>query len=235
MPPKGKAKAKKPATTGKSRMGTRRKAWNKSSLARVSNYHKFKRHVNLGSIFNLVMSNNAQSPVFTPKFSDMNGYAEFAALFDEWKLDKVVLHFEPTFDGKDAYNPMYSSATPPVINNNGLDSSLKYLRTIVDYNDSTAIANEGEAFEYQAMKSHRLGKPFTVTLYPKILTEAYRSALTTSYYSSKPRFISTSDSGQPHYGLKCWLNPTTVNIDGNVNKSIYNVTGDYYFTCRNVK
>lgn len=176
----------------------------------------------------------AQSYVINPTMGDIPNAGEFAALYDMWKLNKVVYHFESTINGRDMNTPNLTNAGG--FSSPNMNGSIKYIRVVHDYNDSTALATENAAFEYQNMKSHRVGKSFSVTLYPRILQEVYRSALTNGYESVKPKYFDTTETVVPHYGIKVFLGQCTNDVtDGNVTKSLYNITAKYYFSCKNVK
>lgn len=182
----------------------------------------------------IVWSLNTQSNVYNPTMGDIPNAAEFAALYDMWKLNKVVYHFESQIGPKDMNLPSLTGAGG--YSSNGLNGSLKYMRVVHDYNDSTPLANENAAYEYQNMKSHRVGTSFKVTLYPRILQEVYRSALTNGYESVKPKYFDTTETIVPHYGIKLFLGQCTNDVtDGNLLKSMYTITAKYYFSCKNVK
>lgn len=182
----------------------------------------------------IVWSLNTQSNVYNPTMGDIPNAAEFAALYDMWKLNKVVYHFESQISTKDMNLPALTGAG--AYSSNGLNGSLKYMRIVHDYNDATPLANENAAYEYQNMKSHKVGTSFKVTLYPRVLQEVYRSALTNGYESVKPKYYDTSDTLIPHYGIKLFLGQCTNDVtDGNLLKSMYTITAKYYFSCKNVK
>lgn len=75
-------------------------------------------------------------------------YAEFTALYDEYKVCMI----------KQKYIFNRNSAEVASAN-----AELPQLITVNDYNDTTALANEESALQYQTFKSQRLDKPVVRT------------------------------------------------------------------------
>lgn len=196
--------------------------------------HSFKRSVNLSGTYPLNWSLTNQSWSMTPSMGQIGGAGEFTSLFDMWKLKKVVYHFEPLFSGKDMMLSILTAAG--AFSSSGLSSSLKYIRVVHDYNDSTVLASEDAALQYENCKSYKLGSAFKVTLYPKILAETYRTAVTSAYQSISPKYFDTTETAIPHYGVKVYLPQLTGDInDNNIGKALYTIRGTFYFDCKNVK
>lgn len=189
----------------------------------------FKRSCLIPSL-QFVWSISNQAPVYLPSAGDLPNFSEFTALYDEYKINKIKLNFECLFNGRDM------NSTNPTSGTASLLGSLKRIRVVRDYNDNTALASENSAFEYQNCRSYAVGKSFKIVLYPRLLTINYRSAVSSSYTSTKPKYIDTTDTATPHYGLKFFLPSCTSDInDGNLNKQLYTCRATYFFSCKNVK
>lgn len=181
-------------------------------MARVDNaIHRFKRRYQA-----LVVSG---SPAFTPynngfvvSLSNVVNASEFTNLFDQYCITYVKFAFylevSPDAQGGSAsvwpklyYSKDQNDATPP---------TLQELR-------------ERSGTQVRVMGPNR---PVTVGWRPNILTEAYKTALTTGYAPKWSQWISTVDSTVPHYGLKFAIDNLT-----NLNYSV-RVEATVWFKCR---
>lgn len=123
------------------------------------------------------------------KFNEITNFAEFTNLFNDYKLNCVIIKFfwhenaATVEDGSTAY------ATP-------------VFHSIVDDNDS-AMATISEMQQCASYKVWHMTKAstHTVKVYPKPLQATYRTALTTAY-SPRKGFIDCTYPDVPHYGFK---------------------------------
>lgn len=70
---------------------------------------------------------------------------------------------------------------------------------------------------------------FTITLKPAIQTEAYKSALASTYVPKWGQWLSTDDPTVPHYGLKAHcIGPDNTAENGNLD-----IEYIIYFSCKN--
>lgn len=155
--------------------------------------HFFKRQVQLTSIYASPLGDTFGSYVF--KLSDVPGYTEFTALYDMFRINKVLLNIEPTWNATDANSTSTLTYAPDV-------------HSVIDYNDSANAGSLNELREYSTYKRTRQGRCHKRIITPAIQTQAYET-LTTSAYTPKFRqWLSTDDATSPHYCIKYALDKT---------------------------
>lgn len=132
---------------------------------------------------------NPYSTAQTFTLADIQAASEFTALFDQYRLDKIVLYFHLV------RSPDAQSATT---------ATYPKLYYIHDHDDSTPFATLGDAMQHTRAKMRILmpNKFVKIVIKPSVLqtVNAAASAVEPKYGS----WISTANSNVPHYGLK-WL------------------------------
>lgn len=135
--------------------------------------------------------------------SQCSQVAHYQALFEYYKINKVVVEFRY----KGAETPAYTTIDGTGTQNNEIINEINpVLYFKVDHNDVTAdsLATMKESLR---TREHQLtnSKPnFTITLKPAIQAEAYKTSITTGYMPKWGQWLSTSDDVIPHYGLKVY-------------------------------
>jgi len=152
---------------------------------------------------------------YTFSLDQLPSYTDFTALFDTYKINRVVIQFEPR-------------NMTMVTTSNGTDVPL--LHVITDTDDSTIPASVQEMEQYSTYRHVPATHPLTVSISPNVLVMAYKTAVTTAYSPAK-RWIDANDVTTPHYGLKLILEQTA----GPIYQFHYSVIVTYYITCKNVR
>jgi len=152
--------------------------------------------------------------------SQVAGYADFTALFDEYRINWVKLTFTP---------PVTRAASTVGAGTNVNPSYPFY--TVLDYNEVNAPANLTELGQYSSCVTHDMnGKPFSVFIRPHILGMVYQSAIATSYVSLPPRqWIANNYSAVPHYGLKYGFMGTNIAV---APIDVLNITAEWSVSCK---
>lgn len=178
--------------------------------------YPFKRTFEVG---NYLSGTGLVNYAFDFEFNNMPNYTEYTGLFDAYKVKMIVFKVYSGIDSNDA--------------NGTAATSCGYLHHVHDYNDANALSNIGEYYEYSSYKCVALSKAhgYSIILYPKLSIEYYKTALTTGYGLSNPKWLdlTTTGTGIPHFGLKYgfeWPNGPAKN---------YRITATVYFLCKNVK
>lgn len=148
------------------------------------------------------VANTAGGWAFT--LNDLPNYARFTALFEEYKINKIELRFEPIF--QDA--PPGAGATPLL---------QPYITLCNDYNDATfsdtATTGLNDVCARSGAKTFSMfGRPFTWYLYPHVAQDVAVTA--GSGYTTSPGYqswINTGTVGAYYYGVKYWYN--NANLD----------------------
>lgn len=180
-----------------------------------SQVHKFRQTC---AALNL-QGNAAYAPYLAASSFPLTGLpqvAQFQALYDQFRITHVQMRFMLRTDPS---AQAAATATYP---------RLYYAR---DYNDLNLPANLNELREYSKCKIVHLkpDKTVVVNLKPAVLTEVYKTAVSTGYAPKWRQWISTADASVPHYGVKWGVDQFT-----NTNYWL-DVELVYWFDCKNIK
>lgn len=138
--------------------------------------------------------------------SQIPNYTELSALYDQYKIMKIHVTFRPR------YNVNSASVAATGI-------ALPYLHWVVDHDDATTPSTTVNTFlENSRVKSVVLDRPRTVTLEPHILTEIYKTSVTTGY-GNKPcrkQWIDMSDTSLQMFGLKFFIECPNMTLNDHI-------------------
>ena len=160
--------------------------------------------------------------------------SSYKDLFEYYKIDKVIVEFRYKGAQTPAYVtvPASSSGTQAsyAMEINNEINPILYFK--VDHND-IAADSLNDMKESMKTREHQFtnDKPnFTISLKPAVQTEAYKSAITTTYIPKWGQWLSTADGSVPHYGLKAYC---VAGMSNNPNMGKIEVQYKIYFTCKN--
>lgn len=120
----------------------------------------------------------------------------YQALFEYYKIDKIVVNFRYKCSGQ------YANTTP------GVGVAFNEINPIITFkvdHDDIALDPVVKLMESMKTKEKQLtnSQPnFAIQLKPAIQTEAYKNALTSTYVPKWGQWLTTQDPTVPHYGLK---------------------------------
>ena len=131
--------------------------------------------------------------------SDIPSYLEFTALFDAYRINKVVLKITPFCT---------SSTTQSTAANLGQVSCL--LHSVVDRDDATlptaSSTGINELREYPAMKTTNMyangGRAIKIKYVPRIAMAAYSGAFTSYARSKANQWLDCNSTTIQNYGIK---------------------------------
>lgn len=199
--------------------------WAASSL----NTHRFTRYANANpsvvSIGDGIITQFSNNHTFT--LGAVVNATEFGQLFDQYRIDKVVVTYQ-LVNNPDANN---------YLNSGSLVNASNFYPTvwsIADYDDNASM-NISEMKERIGVKNRILmpNKKMKFVVTPKVLVQTYRTALTTGY-APRSLFIDMTNQDIPHYGLK-----TVIDFAGIAPATAqqYKIVQEfkYFFTCTNVR
>lgn len=143
----------------------------------------------------------APAGYFSLKFTanDLPQYASFSALFDCYKINKVVVKLIPVVTN---YNVPGNTA-------GNVAAEPQWLSTVIDYDDATLLTTEGSLLEYETFKQSRPGRAHKRVFTPKIAMDAYRTGGTTIGFiqkSMRENYIDAAFGDTEGYGLKGLIN-----------------------------
>ncbi len=111
--------------------------------------------------------------------------AEFAALFDQWRIRQVICSIYP--DNTSEQVPIY---------------------TVIDYDDDNPLALLSDATQYGTLQVTTYGKYCERVIRPLFATAAYSGAFTSFANASPNTWIDVASPNVKYYGLKMIMPPT---------------------------
>lgn len=134
----------------------------------------------------------------TYQISDVPQIANYAALFEYYKIDKMVI----TYRYKCAGVPGAYIANP--LNTQIFQEINPTILFKVDHNDavSQSVADLKLSARTKEKQLTNSQPNFTITLKPAIQSEAYKSLTASTYIPKWNQWLTTADTTVPHYGLK---------------------------------
>lgn len=151
--------------------------------------------------------------------SAITNYGEFQAMFDQYRVNKIVFKFTPV-------DPV-AFQTPHVTTN--LPVGRGYLFYCINHT-GTSYGSESAMLQCSNYKRVPYGKTVNICFTPCTLTEKYRSAIATGYSAKYKDWIDMADITCPQYGLTVGVMTT----DSGFVPS-YAVSGTMYFSCKSNK
>jgi len=174
--------------------GPVRRKFKSRTKARL-NYHEFTRY---GEAVTVTTSNVTEALTYNFALTDVINYAEFTALFDQYKIKMVEFKIQMINNPDAVWDTNNSTTGTTVQNQTNWFPKFWYIR---DYDgggaDTLTQIKERVGVKFFVMKPN---KEYTIKLKPKILVQTYKT-LTSTGYAPKSMFIDCADSGVPHYGL----------------------------------
>lgn len=167
-----------------------------------------------------VVNESDNSDVFT--LSSVTNYSELTTLYDQYHINAVTMKFHlvsnPDRLTTPGTDPAANYLTPPNY------PKLWYYR---DYDDSapltlTQMREVGKA-KFKIMRPNSV---ISIRVRPAVLTQLYRTAVTTGYTPSWPKRLDCTQADIPHYGLKWILETDGVSL---FNTSQYIVRIEYVY------
>lgn len=155
-----------------------------------------------------------------------NNFAEFASVFDEYKVNAMKLTFRP------AYDSVINPTTAGVI-----AQPQAYAHYVVDPGATTipsgtyTTANVNTFLEQGGVRTRTLNKPFSIYFKPKVLGQVLGSG--TAATIEPVRWMRTSDTGPRYRGVHMFLQQNAMST-GNANVRL-DVFITWYVTFRNVR
>jgi len=152
---------------------------------------------NIGNILNSVTG----SPAGATKnwtSADINQFASFAAVFDQYKIKSVEVWIVP-----------YGSASVPGYNPGA--SGVRWY-SVTDYDDSNNLTTAAGAMQYQNCMATTCQSGHYRHIKPHLAVAAYGGAFT-QFKNEPAGWIDSASTSVQHYGLKILVEPTGSNND----------------------
>jgi hypothetical protein len=171
----------------------------------------------------LVLTPNGSGVFQTFQLEDIYNRASYAALFEYYTINKVVVTYRYKADGNPRRDVI--SATTGVPNE---ANPLLYFK--VDHNDDTAdsLATMKASSRTRTFQFTNDKPELAIQIRPAVLNEVYKSTIASTYVPKWKQRLTTADLTVPHYGLKSYAIAPGAAQYGSIT-----ITMKYYFTMKN--
>lgn len=155
---------------------------------------------------------------FTFDISSLQAATDFTELFDEYRINCVVVTFSPVA----TENQLEASSSTT--------TNTPRLCWAIDYSDAQFPATVDDIKEYENCRDTLFNKQVQIKIFPKVQIAAYRSLTTTAYIPKGKQWINCAYPDCLHYGLKFAIYGFAAN-----QSFPYTVQAKYYLSFKNVK
>ncbi len=128
--------------------------------------------------------------------------AEFVALFDRFRIDKVRVRFVPSMNVQSAFSTAIGTAPA---------TGLPIVQTAVDYDDAVAPTGAGDLLQRTDVRLLRFDKEHVLDVAPRVSLGALDSnaAVSGSAQARSPWLDTADGQNTCHFGRKFWAEPLT--------------------------
>lgn len=173
-----------------------------------------------------------QGGVFLIKLSDVPYYTEMTALYDQYKISRVKVAFmggpTPVMQTIQSNNPEGQATWL---------ANMPYMWAAIDYTDGV-LPTEDQMKQYGNVKTWRVDRYKSFYFKPTTELVGYNDqAQNQPAVVTSNRWISCSQTGIQHYGLKFFIEPFTTTHYGPDNQALYylRVCVTYYMKFKNIR
>lgn len=156
------------------------------------------------------------------RISDIPNISSLSALFDSYRINKVVLDFQPVHN----VAPTGSLGTPT-------DQIPTPLYTVLDSDDVAAPTTLTEVEQYETLKITPAFRRHVRVVTPAVAIAVYRTGVTFGYMPGYKKWLDLATNDIPHYGIK-GLIKTNATAANNA-KCAWNVRATYYVSFKGVR
>lgn len=183
------------------------------TVARASAYMSVKRTNDEG----LIGTGTSNGRCFVFRLDLLPSYTEFTNLFDEYKLNMVVVHFIPQY-----------TMVNPEVGGAAVDTGMLYYAA--DYDDGSTPTSKDYMLQMENCRYLTVTQAAHVAIRPKSSIVVDANGGTYVGASIGPTWINCGSGIYNHYGLKVWC-------QGSTTTTIYQwrVLVDYYITFRKAR
>lgn len=151
------------------------------------------------------------------KLTDLPEYASYTTIFDQYRIDRIVLTFIPCTD-----------LAIPGSTTGGTLQRAPPIYTAVDYDDNGTPASVATVLNYANVRLHAPGRMFKVSFKPHVAVGLYNGTNFTNYGNNANQWIDAASSDVLHFGLKTAM-PSNALI------TVWQVIATYYVSFKNVR
>lgn len=148
------------------------------------------------------------------QFGQLSNSTEFTALFDMYRVNKIVVKFVPNHNSSEV----------------GATKAIPNFHTVLDFTDNSTPTTLAELYEYQSWRMTRGTAMHTRAFIPAVLQDAQEAASSGGALPKLKQWISTAQTDVYFYGIKYGAEASAA--AGDVYWTPY-IT--YYYSCKSVK
>lgn len=176
-----------------------------------SNIHKFTRNVYYGGA---ITGSNLVDTFGSLQFqlNALPNFAEFTALFDMYRIDKIRVYFMPRANSAEV----------------GTNQGLVKFSSVIDYDDIAIPGSINDLMQYENLRMTNTSQNHVRTLVPKFAKTVYASAIA-SGYGPATGWIDCDSPNVQHFGVKWCLQQLPA-----LGQS-YDIRIKYYLSFKNVR
>lgn len=159
-----------------------------------------------------------QGGVITFSLDKLPSYSEFANLFDQYRINKVVVKFVPQVN-QVMTGTAAASAIVPVI------------YTAIDTDGQNTPTSGTDIQQYATCREVSANKPFKRVLVPRCAAPVYQGGVSSGYLECPARqWLDVNYVSVTHYGLIYYANPAVA-----VGQFSYRIDVIYYIACKSTR
>lgn len=162
-------------------------------------------------------------------FNLMPGFTEFSSLFDEYRINCLVLTFHPMTKAINAVNATTTTGSGQTYVANTQWTAPK-LHWIYDQDDGTNPTSLNEMLEYANHKQVDFNRDIKIKLVPAVAVPVYKTGASWGYGSKKKQWLDLAFSDIPMYAIKFAVD--TINAN---HRFIYSIDIKVYMSFRTVR
>ncbi len=152
------------------------------------------------------------------QLSDLPNTSSFSALFDQYKIERVKLHFRARNNAVFVAN----TASP----NGGVPMGT----VAVDRDDASAWTSATDGLQYDNAIQFNGEEDFEVELVPSITPSVFASGAFSGYGVRSPMWIDIANTSVPHYGVKLHIGPLSATV---TSSWVWDVGAEYIVSFKN--
>ena len=175
-------------------------------------------------------TNGGIGATFAFSLSDLNDVTDFSQLFKYYRINAVRVQM------------YFSNTNVTQEENNRFSNSNIMVFTDVNQNGLTTGNDDALTYLDSQTSKRRLGirsdgKPLDYLMRVKQANEVYNTGVNSDYTLQKPQWISTSETGTPHYGMNMLIERCDGDTlsSGFANNQTVRIIYTYYIECKKVQ
>jgi len=151
---------------------------------------------------------------------DLTQVATLTALFDQYRVDKVIVKLVP------------QSTSINVMNTASPNNLVPTLYAVLDFDDSTALGSIAAAVEYDNCQIVPYGQGVEIEVTPSYTPAIYAAGAFSGYAVQKAGWVDCANTSVAHYGIKGVVSALTALSTSTV---AWNIYPKYYVSFRNTR